>query len=81
LSRELRQHNVFSSGLENFTWISLTSTSVQEAAQTVASGFSPLLAIETSWTTGFSGTTTSRTTGFTGTARKKLLLSSGLLQA
>jgi len=22
LSRELRRHNVFSSGLENFTWIS-----------------------------------------------------------
>jgi len=40
---------VLSSGLENFTWISLTSTSVQEAAQTIASGFGPLLAIETSW--------------------------------
>jgi len=33
LSRDLRQHIVFSSGLENFTRISLTSTSVQEAAQ------------------------------------------------
>jgi len=33
LSRHLRQHIVFSSGLENFTRISLTSTPVQEAAQ------------------------------------------------
>jgi len=33
LSRDLRQQIVFSSGLEIFTRISLTSTSIQGAAQ------------------------------------------------
>jgi len=34
---------------KNYTRVSLTSTSAQEAAQTIACDFGPLLAIETSW--------------------------------